>query len=180
MELKVQLIAALTGLVGTFGGVLISCLTLRHTLTKDSHRVKVTLGMDRIIMAPGIDPKKPQAVITVANHGTIPFTVANVGIQVGRRSGGLVIPYPVGTHKTPTLLERDKTCNFWTGRDDTLESLRKMTKRSHIKVRAYISDYADHTFSSNWVDVRFRKTLLSNIGAALHKTWKATLTSIWP
>ena len=125
MDINIQLISVLTGLVGTIGGVLISYLTLRHNFNKDSHHIIVDLNSNILMNVPGVDPKKEQFTITVANLGQVPFTVANIRISIGHRSGALFIPIPTGTHQIPTTLDRDQTCSFWTDHKEASKSIEK-------------------------------------------------------
>jgi hypothetical protein len=164
---NIQIISALTGLVGTIGGVLISYLTLRHTFNKDRHRVIVDLSSNILMNVPGIDSKREQFTITVANLGQIPFTVANIRIRVGHRSGALFIPMPTGTHQIPTTLDRDQTCNFWTDHKEALKSIENLAGRNKIKIRAQISDFAGNEFHSRWMPIRFKETFWSKLIAKL-------------
>ncbi len=163
MDNNIQIISALTGLVGTIGGVLISYLTLRHTFNKDRHRVIVDLSNNILMNVPGVDTKKEQFTITVANLGQVPFTVANIRISIGRRSGALFIPIPTGTHRIPTVLDRDQTCSFWTDYKDALKGIEKLVKRNKIKIRAQVSDYAGNKFYSQWKPIRFKETFWSKV-----------------
>jgi len=60
MNINAGIIATLTGLVGTAGGVLISYLTLKHNYDQDKHRLKVGLGCNLILNVPGISSNKKQ------------------------------------------------------------------------------------------------------------------------
>lgn len=155
MKLDVGVIAAITGLVGTVGGILISYLSLKHNYDKDKHKVKVELGKNLMINVPGVDSKKEQFTVLVANLGSVPFTVANLSINIGKHSGGLVLPQPFGTHKIPVILNRDQTCNFWTDYKETIKSIRKLTGRNSINVRASISDYTGRIFYTKWLKLQF-------------------------
>lgn len=172
MKLDVNVIAALTGLVGAVGGILISYLTLKHTYAKDKHRVKVELGKNLMVNVPGVDSKKEQFTIMVANIGSVPFTVANVGINLGRYSGGLAIPQPLGTHQLPVILERDQTCNFWLDYGSATKSMQKLTSRKNIRVRARISDYTGRNFYSKWREEQFKETSYSRFKLSIITTFR--------
>lgn len=163
MSDNVQYISALTGLVGTVAGSLISYITLKHNFDQDRHRVLVDLGSHFLINVQGIDPKKEHLTVKVANVGNITFTVANVGFNIGRRSGGLVIPVPLGTHPLPVILKRDDTCNFWIDYGEAKKGIRKQTWRNTIRIRAVISDYAGNTFKSSWIRITFKETILMKL-----------------
>jgi len=167
----IALVGGVTGLIGTISGAAIAYLSLKHTLDSDRHRIKVKLSQSHLINHPTVSSNQSQFVIHVANLGNVPFTVANVGIQIGHYSGGLAIPSPTGTHPLGEVLARDKTCNFWSPYDDAVETVKGMTKRSRIKVRAHVSDYAGNRFSSDWHPLQLRQTRRSKVRGKLHK-WR--------
>ncbi len=160
-KIDVTIISALTGLVGTISGALISFLTLKHSWDKDNHRVSVELGRNLMINTPGIDNKDEQLTITVANLGALPFKVANVSIKVGRRTGGLYLPKPFGTHELPVTLQRDETCTFWTSYRKSEKNIKELTPRNSIKIRASVSSYTGRSFQSNWLKIRIKETGIS-------------------
>lgn len=174
------LATALTGLVGAIGGAGIAYLSLRHTLDKDRHKVEVDLSKSLLINVPGIPDDEQQFVIQISNLGTVPFTVGGIGISIGRHSGGLAIPIPKGSHPIGTVLERDKTCNFWIKYDDVVQGAERMAGRSHIKLRAYARDYAGNTFKSKWVDLRFKATWASNARGKCLAGYKSAIKFVFP
>lgn len=178
--MEIGIITAITGLVGTIGGVMISYLTLKHAYDKDKHKIKVEFGKGHLINVPGIDASKEQFTIKVANLSSIPFTVAMVGINIGRYSGGLAIPQPLGTHPIPVTLERDQTCNFWIDYKEAAKSIKKYTGRSSIKVRANISDYTSKNFHSKWLKIQFRETKYSRAKKTIGKLFRDTRKKIIP
>jgi hypothetical protein len=180
MSNYIQLIAVVSGLVGTIGGVLISYLSLKHNYDRDKQRIKVEFGKNRMINVPGVDPDKDQFTIMAANIGNIPFTVAMLSINIGRRTGGLVMPDPLGTHKVPVTLERNQTCNFWTDYQDSLKSIHKITKRNKIRIRALVRDYTGSAFYSDWMAIRFKETNFSKIEAILKNGLRKALLLVRP
>lgn len=179
-KVDVTVIAAVTGLIGTISGSAIAYLTLRNSIGRDKHKVNVKLGKNLMLNVPSVDREKEQLTIQVANLGKVPFKVVNVGVNVGRRSGGIYLPKPFGTHQLPVDLERDQTCNFWTDYDRSLKSFRKYTRRNRVKIRASISDYTGRTFYSDWMKIRFKDTPLSKLVNRVSKATSRILKLVSP
>ena len=133
-----------------------------------------------MINVPGINPKKEQFTIMAANIGNVPFTVAMIGINIGKRTGGLVIPDPLGTHKIPVVLERDQTCNFWTDYQDSIKSMAKIAKRNKIKIRARACDYTGSIFYSDWMTIRLKETSFSKFEIKLKSLFRKALLFVSP
>ena len=180
----IQLVTALTGLVGTVGGVLISYLTLRHTFRKDRHTIKVEIAKSLLAWPqPGTTkPKwsKDQLTFKVANVGAKDFDVVSVGVKIGRRSGGLYINQPDGTVRVPYKLPPDQTCNFWTDYSDTVKRIKKPRLYSKIKIRGYVGDYLGNNFYSNKLTVVLIETRRDMMWSWVKKQLKAGLTFIRP
>lgn len=104
----------------------------------------------------GEAPSEDRLIIKVANYGEINFTVAIVGILIGRHSGALIIPLPEGSVKLPHELTPENTCNFWTDYKKLLPLIEKKTRRGRIKIRVYVCDYVGrkYTSKSHWYIVR--------------------------
>lgn len=169
MDSKISLISAISGLVGTLGGVMISYLTLRFSYLKDRHRIKVDFGKNLLIGVPGVDKKKEQFTVMAANTGSVPYKVTMVTIALGRHSGGLALPDPKGTHKIPVTLEADETCNFWTDAQDSISNMKTLTRRKSIRVRVIVSDYTGRSFYSKWLRVQLIETRYSKFRALILK-----------
>lgn len=180
IKINIAYISVLTGLIGTIGGVLISYLSLKNSYDKDKHRVKVDFGKRLMINVPGVNPKKEQFTIMPGNLGNIPFTVANIGIDIGRHTGGLVIPIPLGTHRLPVTLKRDDTCTFWTDYKESFTQIKKIAKRSRIKVRASVVDYAGTAFYSDWMNLRFKETYFSKLNLKIIQFYRKFLKLVRP
>lgn len=175
-----NLITSLTGLIGTLGGLTISYMTLRHMYNQSKHKIKVKLGKGIILSAPGVDDKKEQIIIEVANLGPVEYTVASVSIRVGRNSGGFFIPLPLGTHPLPAKLKRDDTCNFWTDYADTLKEMNKLANRNSFPIRAEIRDYAGNKFYSNWYRIKTNETKLDKFRENFIVKYKGIIKKIIP
>jgi hypothetical protein len=146
-----EIIPQLTGLIGVavgLGGVAISYITLRHSMNKSKPQIKVEISEGFMLVRPG-ETSDDMLMIKVANYGEMNFTVANLGIQLGRHSGGLVIPMPLGTVQLPHELQSEKTCDFWTNYADLKKDIKKMTKRNRIRIRVRVRDYVGRSFTSN-------------------------------
>jgi hypothetical protein len=167
-----QLVTSVTGLVGAVGGASIAYLTLRKSMSDDKLTVKVTTAKSFLVGVKGVDDKN-KLTIGIANLGKVPFTVASIGWKVGRNTNEIFLPQPDGTHPLGTVLDRDKTCTFWTDYDKVIADLKKETWRSHIKVRAYVRDYAGHFFVSDWLDVRMKETRWFKAKIKVRKAWRA-------
>lgn len=172
-----QLVTSVTGLVGAVGGASIAYLTLRKSMSDDKLTVKVTTAKSFLV---GMNDDKNKLTIGIANLGKVPFTVASIGMEIGRNSGGIFLPQPDGTHRLGTVLERDETCTFWTDYDKVLDGLREKTWRSHIKVRAYVKDYAGHYFVSDWLDMRIKETRRFKAKVKMRKAWIAVKSFFIP
>jgi len=184
MTQTVQVIAAVTGLVGTFGGVVISYLTLRHTFRKDRHTIRLQIAKSILAWPqPGTTkPKftKDQLTFSVANIGAKEFTVVSVGVKIGRRTGGLYINQPVGTVQVPYKLQPDVTCNFWTDYKKIVKDIKKPRYYNKVKIKGYVSDYIGNTFYSNSLTVVLKETKRSKAWSWVTKKAKALLTLIRP
>ena len=184
MSETIQIIGGVTGLVGTVGGVVISYLTLRHTFRKDRHKIQVKIAKSILAWPqPGTTkPKwsKDQFTFGVANIGLKEYTVVQVGVQIGRRSGGLVINQPNGTVVLPHKLLPDQTCDFWTEYADIVKTLNKPRLYSKVKVRGYVRDYLDNSFYSNKMTIVLKETRKDKTRSWIKKQSKRLLTFFWP
>lgn len=162
VDINVQIITAITGLVATAGGVLISYLTLRHTFRKDRHTIK--LKMDKSLIAwpqaetTKLEWSKEQLTFGIANVGAKDFTVVSIGIEIGRRSGSMYINQPNGTVSTPYKLLPDETCSFWTEYEVIVGKIDKPKLYNKVKIRGYVRDYLGNTFYSNKLVITLRET----------------------
>lgn len=172
LVIAAQIILAVTGLIGTVGGLVISYLTLRRAYAKDALRIKLKLDK-RILITPVPGKEKPNfseemLTFSVANHGKKPYTIAGLGLQIGKRSGGLWINQPFGTVTIPYELTPDNTCNFWT---EFIKVEKKAKKESgwhrKIKIRAYTQDYLGNNIYSNWMVITFNETAIDKTAAHL-------------
>lgn len=176
MNIDAAFIAALTGLIGAISGY----LSLKHNLRREKHQVYVEFGEAHLINVPGVESDKLQFTVKVANLSSVPFTVASVAYRVGRHSGVLAIPQPIGSHQIPVKLGRDDTCNFWISHKDVLKSIKKLTDRSDILIRARITDYAGNEFSSKWKRIHLRETRRSRAKARLKDLHNKFLKLLFP
>jgi hypothetical protein len=175
-----DIILAITGLIGTLGGILISALSLKYTHDQNKPALRVKLTASNLINVPGTNSEALYLVVTISNISHIPYTVSNFGFRVGRRTGGLAIPLPLGTQTLPTVLAHDQSCTLWTPYNESLEYIINMTPRKSIKIRASISDYSERTYLSNWINVRIKDTKYSKFKAKLIKQFKADLKVVLP
>lgn len=180
----VIIITAVTGLIGTTAGVLISYLSLRHTFRKDKYKVRIKIKESMLAwQQPGTTkPRIQKNMLTynLANIGFKDFTVVSLGIEVGRRSGGLFINDPIGTVKTPYILKSGETCAFWGEFESIKSKIDKPKLHNKIKIRAYTSDYLGNTFKSNWMTIRFKESLAFKLNSWISKTVKSFLSVLWP
>lgn len=180
----VAIISAATGLVGTAAGAIISYLSLRHTFKKDKFKVRIRLQESMLAWPqPGTTkPKIMEDMLTynLANVGYKDFTVVSLGIEVGKRSGGLFINDPIGTVKTPYVLKPDETCAFWGEYKSIKSKITKPKLHNKIKIRAYTSDYLGNTFKSNWITLNFKETRLQKAVKWLRQLRKNFATFIFP
>jgi len=180
----VVIIAAITGLVGTGAGAVISYLSLRNTFKKDKFKVRIRLQQSLLAWPqPGsTKPKIKENMLTynLANVGFKDFTVVSLGLELGKRTGALYINDPTGTVKTPYVLKPDETCAFWGEYKSIKSKIMKPKLHNKIKIRAYTSDYLGNVFKSNWITVSFKETRLMKIINQLKKTQKNILTLFFP
>lgn len=141
----IGIIGSLSGLIGVLITSYVSIMTLKKTLWND--KPKLTVKLNKAIIS-GI--KGEQYAVKVANVGTRPYTITLLGFKIGRNSGKLAIPIPLGSVQLPYVLEPGKTCNFWTEVKKLDESIKKNTPRKRIKIRAYLQDYVGDVFDSNF------------------------------
>lgn len=179
-----QLITALTGLVGATGGLIISYLTLKHAYRKDKHSVKLEIS-EAIMMFPQagttkLKPSENMLTFKAVNTGLKDFTVISVGLELGRRSGGIFINQPNGTVQLPYTLKPDETCNFWTEYEKLKKDIKRPKLHSKLKIRGYIRDYIGNSFYSNKLTVRFKETKRYKLRAWLRKGWGSLLRLFWP
>jgi hypothetical protein len=184
MSETIPFIAALTGLAGTIGGVLISYLTLRHTFNRNRHTVKLNIAKS-LMVTQQTQPKKAKLsddllTFMVANVGPKEYTVTQIGLEIGRRTSGRIIPDPSGTVKVPYKLQPDETCNFWTEYEKITKGIEKPRLYGTIKVRGYVMDYIGNTFYSNRLKIVIKETLVSRLKNKLNKLFKGFLTLIQP
>lgn len=156
----VGVLTAVTGLVATIGGLTLTYVSLKYQHDKDKPHIKVAMGENRLINVPDTNPDITYLTISVANIGKQDYTVTITGVALGKRSGGAVILQPLGTVQVPHLLEADKTCTFWTEYDDSIAKLKALPnrKRKRMRIRAYVSDYAQRSYYSNWHVVDFDRS----------------------
>lgn len=146
-----EIIPQLTGLIGVavgLGGVAISYVTLRHNMNRSKPQIRVEISEGFMLVKPG-ETSDDMLMVKVANYGEMSFTVTVLGIMLGRNSGGLVIPIPLGTVQLPHELKSEKTCDFWTDYASLKKDIKKATKRNRIKIRVYIKDYVGRSYVSN-------------------------------
>lgn len=182
MSETIQIIAAITGLVGAIGGILISYLTLRHTFRKDRHTIKLEIAKS-ILAWPQPGTTKPrfdkdQLTFSVANVGAKEFTVVSVGLKVGRRSGGRYLNQPFGTVTVPHKLQPDETCNFWTDYKKITKGIEK--PKLYNKIKGYVSDYLGNAFYSNSLTVVLRESRRDKVWSWIKKQTKDFLTLLRP
>lgn len=180
----VIVISALTGLIGTAGGLVISYLTLRHAYRKDRHILKFTLN-EAIMVTPIPGTTKPEIsenmlTFRVANVGLKDFMVVSLGLQLGRRSGGLYINQPAGTVSLPYKLPPDGSCDFWTEYAKLIKDIKKPRFHSKLKIKAYVSDYLGNKFYSNSHTIEFQKTRFDVLVAKLIRGTQNALKVMWP
>lgn len=184
MNPSVQVITAITGLIGVIGGVLISYLSLRHAFRKDRHTVKLEIAKSTLIWPQPNTPKpkftKDQLTFSIANVGAKDFMVVSVGLKLGRRSGGMYINDPIGTVKVPYKLLPDGTCNFWTDYKDIIKKIKKPKLYGKIKIQGYVADYLGNSFYSNKLTVVIKETKHDKAFKWIGKQYKAMLTLLWP
>jgi|GEM_PF-3251608 len=180
----VAIISTMTGLVGTATGATISYLSLRHTFKKDKFKVRVKLQESMLAWPqPGTTkPKIQEDMLTynLANVGYKDFTVVSLGLEIGKRSGGMFINAPIGTVQTPYVLKPDETCAFWGEYKSIKSKIEKPKLYNKIKIRAYTSDYLGNTFKSNWITVSFKETRLQKVFKRLRQLRKNVLTILLP
>jgi hypothetical protein len=181
---SITLISALTGLIGTTGGLVISYLTLKHVYRKDKHLVKVEIAK-AMLVTPQANTTKAKVseemlTVKVVNAGAKDFKVTAIGIAIGRRSGGLYINEPFGTVKLPHNLAPDETCDFWTEYKGLLKDIKKPKLYNHVKIRAYTRDYIGNAFYSNKLTVTFNETRLTKVLAKIKKQVNNLRTLIRP
>ena len=181
---SLALVSALTGLVGTTGGLVISYLTLKHVYRKDRHLVKVEIAK-AMLVKPQPNTTKPKVseqmlTIKVINTGAKDFQVTSIGLKLGKRSGGLYINEPLGTVKLPYTLKPDETCNFWTEYDKLTKDITKPKLYNRIKIQAYTSDYIGNAFYSNKLEIIFKETKLRKFINKAKKARTATLQFFQP
>lgn len=162
MDKWVQLITALTGLIGVISGSLISYLSLRHASKKDRFKVRIRIQESMLAWPqPGTTkPRFQEEMLTynIANIGYKEFTVVSLGLEIGKRSGGIFINDPIGTVKTPYVLKPGEMCAFWGEFSSLKKKITKPKLYNTIKIRAYVSDYLGNTFKSNWMMISFKET----------------------
>ncbi len=163
----IVLISAVTGLVGTAAGATISYLSLRHTFKRDKFKIRIKLQQSLLAWPqPGTTkPKIQEDMLTynIANIGYKEFTVVSLGLELGKRTGGLFINDPIGTVKTPYVLKPDETCAFWGEYKSIKGKIAKPKFHNKLKIRAYTSDYLGNVFRSNWITVSFKESKLDKI-----------------
>lgn len=157
-------------------------ISLKHQRDKDRPRIKVKAGKNKLIDVPGADPDKIYLTFSVANTGEQDYTVSIVGIALGKRSGGLVIPQPIGTVSVPYLLQKDATCDFWTEYDSTFEKLKNLEyrNRKRMKIRAYVNDYTGRLFYSDWISIDFEDSKFWDSVDSLKAKAKRILIKLLP
>jgi hypothetical protein len=184
MTETIQIISAATGLVGTVGGVLISYLTLRHTFRKDRHAIRLQIAKSILAWPQPGTPKpkftKDQLTFSVKNIGAKEYSVVSVGVQIGKRTGGLYINQPFGTVQVPYKLQPDETCNFWTDYKKIVKDIKKPKLYNKIKIRGYVSDYLGNTFYSNSLTVVLKETGRDKLWNWVKKQSKSLYTLIRP
>lgn len=184
MDLSVQVITAVTGLVGAIGGVSISYLTLRHTFRKDRHTVKLVIANSTIVWPIPYTPKpklqNDQLTFSIANVGAKDFMVVSVGIKIGHRTGGMYINDPIGTVKVPYKLMSDETCSFWTSYKDVVKKIEKPRLYNKIKIQGYVADYIGNKFYSNKLTIVIKETRRDKVFNWIGKQTKALLKLLWP
>lgn len=162
MEITLQIIIALTGLIGVVSGTVISYLSLRHASKNDRYRIRIKLQESMLAWPqPGSSKaklQKGQLTFNIANIGHRSFKVVSLGLEIGKRSGGIYINDPIGTVKTPYELAPGETCAFWSDYKSIKSSITKPKLRNAVKIRAYVSDYLGNNFKSNVITVRFKES----------------------
>lgn len=180
----IQLISALTGLIATIGGVLISYLSLRHTFKKDRYAIKLEVAKS-IMGWPQLGTNKPkwteeQFTFRVGNIGGKDFTIAQIGVEIGRRTGGLVIPIPFGTVQLPHVLSPGQTCDFWTEYKDLKKLIPKPKLYNKIRVRGYVRDYLGNMVYSNKMTFALKTSKLDDLWAKVMKAWTSLIKLLLP
>lgn len=170
-----SIITAATALVGTAGGLIISYRTLQRSYWQDKSRIKVE-GAPAIIS--GV--KGEQFTVKVANVGSKDYTVTMIAVKLGRHSGHLVIPIPIGTVKVPYILEPGKTCDFWTPLEELKKQARKMTNRKRINFRAEVRDYVGDRFISKPYQIVLKETRYDRLKSALSRFKRAFVKVLLP
>lgn len=178
----VQVIAGLTGLAATIGGLWISYISFKYRADKDRPKIKIKMGKNKLINVPNTNPRIEYLTATVANVGKQNYTVTILGFALGKRSGGVVIPIPVGNVQVPHTLEEDKTCTFWTEYTGTKNHLKSLPwrKRKRMRIRAYVSDYSGRAFYSDWHKIDFEPSKFWKANDKLRSIVKDIRTFIFP
>lgn len=125
---------------------------------------------------------KDQLTFKVANIGAKEFTVVSLGIQIGRRSGGLYINQPFGTVTLPHKLKPDETCDFWTVYSKIVKDVkkRKIPLHSKIKIRGYVKDYLGNSIYSNSMSITLKETKRAKVLDWVKSKAKSLLTLVQP
>lgn len=158
----ITIITAVTALIGTAGGLFLSYKSLQYSLEKD--RTKVNIRINKASMgltvpsSTNLEWSEDMLTMKLANVGNQDFVVTLVGVNIGRRTGHLVIPIPKGTVPIPYSLKPNETCNFWTSFENIEDLIKKKTSRSKISITVYAQDYIGNVFTSNKLEIRFRET----------------------
>jgi len=184
MSKPTELIPALTGLIGTLGGIIISYLSLKHTLGSDKFDVEIRISK-KILATPQPGTTKAklseeQLTFFVANKGKKDFRAALLGIRVGKRSDAFAIPMPLGTVPLPHTLKPDDTVNFWTEYDNFVKKIKKPKLYSRVKIRGEISDYLGNTFVSKPIKVEFKEPWWLKAARIVRKFCRDILRYIQP
>lgn len=148
MDKIITLIVTLSGLIGTLGGLIIAYLTLRHQLNQDKPKIRID-AQERIIVTSGESSSEPLLVASIYNQGKVPITITSFYVKVGRRTGGLFVPKPLGSVILPFTLNPDTGCSLWVDYKEIQKNVRKSTKRKEIRIQVQIVDSADRSYFSN-------------------------------
>jgi hypothetical protein len=167
----VTIIAASTGLIGATGGIIISVLTLRHAYRKDRHILKLEISEGIMLQS---DPasnhynqSEDRILFKVANVGVKDFTITQLGIKIGKHTGGVIINQPFGTVELPYVLKPDTTCDFWAESKGLNKSVKSMVTKhrlyNKVKITAYVRDYIGNSIKSNKLKIVLKKTRIDKL-----------------